>query len=92
MNIQAFLFAICLSFVVVAQPLNDWARNNWKSFSTANYFQQNGFFVSMVFGVPNVLLAIVCLVNLIIGTAELAAYVKRMQFKEDARSKNAKNK
>ena len=92
MNVQAVLFGVCLTFIILCQPLNTWASSNWPLFASANYFTSNGFFVSMVFGIPNILLAIVCIINVIIGTASLAAEVKRMEFANERQKKAAKTK
>jgi hypothetical protein len=88
--VQGVLFAICLLFVPLSQPLNTLARTHWKVFASANYFGENGFFVSIMFGIPHILLAIVALINLLILTGQLAIQVKQMQFKHERKEKAQK--
>lgn len=86
-TVQVSLFGLCLAQILCAQPINSWARHHWKSFASANYFGEKGFFISIVLSVPSILLALVALVNLLIATASLAATVKRMQFQHEKRAK-----
>lgn len=83
MNAQVVLLGWSLLQVLVARPLNELAHQHWKVFASANYFGKNGFFVSMIFGAPHILLGLLSLLFLLIGTAQLAAVVKRMQFRND---------
>ncbi len=79
MGVQMAALAGCLLQVLFAQPLNALAHKHWRVFATEDYFGTNGFFVSIVFGLPLLLLAIVALINLLLGTASLAVTVKRME-------------
>jgi hypothetical protein len=83
---QIGLFGVCLFQTVLAQFFNDLARQHWQKFASANYFGERGFFVSILFGLPHVVFALVILVNLVVATASLAATVKRMQLQK--KSKN----
>lgn len=87
---QGSFFASCLIAVLLAQPLNAAAREHWQSFASANYFGERGFFVSIIWSVPHLLLGIIALINLLIGTAKLAITVKRMQFKHEHNEKKKK--
>jgi hypothetical protein len=78
---QIGFFGMCLVQTFLAQFYNDLARSEWQRFASANYFGERGFFVSIMFGLPHVVLAVVCLVNLMVATASLAATVKQMEFK-----------
>lgn len=80
MGVQVAVLAGCLLQVLLAQPLNALAHKYWRLFATEDYFGSNGFFVSIVFGFPLLLLAVLALVNLLLGTASLAVTVKRMEF------------
>ncbi len=84
---QICFFGVCLVQTVLAQFFNDLARRHWQKFASANYFGERGFFVSIVFGLPHVVLALVCLINLLVATANLAATVKKMQFKAEEKKK-----
>jgi transmembrane protein 18 len=89
---QVFFFGSCLLAVLLAQPLNAAAREHWESFASANYFGERGFFVSIIWSVPHLLLGIIALINLLIGTATLAITVKQMQFRHERSQKNKKKK
>lgn len=85
---QIGLFGLCLVQTVLAEFYNTLARQNWQRFASANYFGEKGFFVSIVFGVPHVLLALAAMVNLLIATANLAATVKKMEFQHQKKKKD----
>ena len=89
-EVQGAAFVLCLLAVVLAQPLNALARAHWPVFASANYFGERGFFVSIMWSLPHLLLATLALINLLIGTASLAATVKRMQFQHERNQKNKK--
>ncbi len=87
---QLCLMGLCLLQAALCQPLNSLARAHWQSFASANYFGDSGFFVSIMFGLPHLLIAVVALTNLIVVTAQLAATVKRMQFQRERELKSKK--
>ena len=89
-RLQGTAFVLCLLAVALAQPLNALARAHWRLFASANYFGERGFFVSIMWSLPHLLLATLALINLLIGTASLAATVKRMQFQHERSQKNKK--
>jgi hypothetical protein len=49
--------------VYMAETLNAALGANWQLFSRQNYFDANGFFVSMVYSCPNILLSLMVLVR-----------------------------
>ena len=89
--VQGSLFAVCLFNVAAAQPLNSLARQHWSRFASANYFGERGFFISVLWSVPHILLALVALVNILIGTARLAATVKSMELRQKNRKKTKRD-
>ncbi len=52
------------ALVLLAQRINRLASDHWQQFSTENYFDPEGFFISTVFSVPLVLNATVMLVSI----------------------------
>ncbi len=87
---QAGLMGFCLLQAALSQPLNGLARAHWKSFASANYFGDRGFFVSIMFGFPHLVVAVLALINLLVATAQLAVTVKRMQFQKERDLKKKK--
>ena len=49
--------------VYSAQYLNSYGAQNWEQFATQNYFDSKGFFISMMFSFPLLLMAILILVS-----------------------------
>ena len=80
---QAGLLGWCLLLTLLAQPLNAAAREHWRAFASANYFGERGLFAALVFGFPHLLVAVVALVNLLVGTAGLAVATKRLQLEQE---------
>ena len=57
--LQTLIFFSCSMAIYFAENLNELAELNWKKFSTQNYFDKHGVFVSVVFSTP--LLIILCI-------------------------------
>jgi hypothetical protein len=53
-----------VGLVTAAQYINEWAMANWAQFAAKPYFTKNGFFVSMIFSFPLLILAILITVPL----------------------------
>lgn len=50
----------------LARQLNSIAHNHWQKFSHEDYFDENGFFISMVFSFPvlvNTMIGVVFILN-----------------------------
>ena len=65
---QGTVFFIISLLVFTAEPLNRLSANNWRKFSTQNYFDNHGVFASVVYAAPlliNCLIILVCLKRLI---------------------------
>ncbi len=45
------------------ETLNELGRSHWQLFSEVNYFDQGGFFMTIVFGLPLVLNCLLALVS-----------------------------
>ncbi|CAI2164836.1 18957_t:CDS:2 [Funneliformis geosporum] len=50
-SLAVITFGLML-LVGLAKPINTLAQDNWQKFSRDNYFDQSGFFISMVFSFP----------------------------------------
>jgi len=84
--LQVVWFVFIAVSVFFAEPLNNWGRQNWPSFSTQNYFDRNGLFAMIFFAGPLLLIANVILVNLSVRTMLLAIRVSRMKMRVQAAS------
>ncbi|KAL0487520.1 hypothetical protein AKO1_008660, partial [Acrasis kona] len=78
-SIQAGLFIIILGIVYAAEAINKWGDQNWKTFSSQNYFDESGTFVTVLLSVPLLLIAVFMLCNLLFTTCNLMVAVKRKQ-------------
>ncbi len=70
--------------VFSAQRINSIAQENYKSFAGQAYFDQGGFFVSVMWSAPLLVLATCILVNLLLQTCAMMAQVKAQQFRREA--------
>mmetsp|Transcript_5770 Transcript_5770/g.10974 ORF Transcript_5770/g.10974 Transcript_5770/m.10974 type:complete len:166 (-) Transcript_5770:242-739(-) len=84
-DIHTFLFIILLVMVYMAETVNQVLGDNWELFSNQNYFDKNGFFISVVYSSPLVILLMIVLVNQIIQMAKLMVKVKSAQLKVESR-------
>jgi hypothetical protein len=74
------LFFIC-GAVLVSRHLNAIGAENWKHFSSQNYFDQNGIFVGAVFAGPLLVTGFVHLIFVLKTAANLLIVVKRAEFR-----------
>ena len=88
---QSLTFFVVCSFVWSSEMLNTYARANWERFSTQNYFDSHGFFISVMFSGPLLLLAMFQMVNFLIIASNLLVEVKREEIKRKILS-NSSNK
>lgn len=90
-RVQTVMLVVLALHVFMAQPINTWASANWKLFASENYFGENGFFVTIVYGFPLLVLGVLAVINLLLGTARLAVTVKRMELQRNKREQEKKN-
>lgn len=85
LNFQMFLFLLALAGVYLAERLNSLLGENWKSFSTQNYFDPNGVFLSSVWSGPLLIIAIIILINTLLSLCCLIVRWKRAELRHRAR-------
>ena len=73
-----------------ASTLNAWGAEHWEHFSTQNYFDKNGVFVSALFTAPMILVLLVQLVLIARHLTNLAVAAGKLKLKSIARDKAAK--
>jgi hypothetical protein len=89
-NLQAFFFFLICGLVICAQQINSLAGQYWSHFSTQNYFDESGLFISTVFSAPLLLNGTFILSLFLLHTAQLLIRVKRLQFSHERREQQRK--
>ena len=79
---QMMLFFVCMCLAFGAERINTLARENWKKFSTQDYFDEKGLFISVVFSGPLLCILIVVLVNFLFIMTGVMIKVKRAELKK----------
>lgn len=69
--LQAFIFVLIAVFVALSERLNSFAQENWKEFSTQDYFDRHGVFTSIMYSAPMLCVAFFQLVSFIFLMASL---------------------
>ncbi|KAH3743767.1 transmembrane protein 18-like [Pelomyxa schiedti] len=60
---QCALFLITCVMAALAQPINALAQEYWEAFTSYNYFDRSGFFISMTFTAPLLICCFICVVS-----------------------------
>ena len=89
-NFQLILSALTFSGVFLAEKLNTFLGQNWKSFSSQNYFDPQGLFISVMWSGPLLLITILILVNTLVTLCMLMVRWKRAELKHRAREARSK--
>lgn len=85
-NIHAVFFVVHLSGVLLAERLNNYLSSKWEQFSSQNYFDSQGVFISVVWSGPILLLSCFMLINWFYQTYLLMIQVKRAQIQRKQKS------
>ncbi|ALC41449.1 CG30051 [Drosophila busckii] len=84
-NFQVFLFLFLLLVVYFSESINEYAANNWRTFSKQQYFDSNGLFISTVFSIPILLNCMLLIGTWLYNSTQMMATLKTAQLKERAR-------
>nr|VDD44949.1 unnamed protein product [Brassica oleracea] len=76
--------------VYYAESLNRVLRKNWKSFSTQNYFDPQGAFLSVLWSGPLLVIAMIILINTLLSLCYLIVKWKRAELRHRARVARSK--
>ena len=74
-TVQIGLFVSIMASVYMAERLNTFAAANWESFSTQNYFDKRGVFISTLWSTPLLLIGTVMLFQNLYNSASLLIQV-----------------
>ena len=74
---------LCTDLIVYnTQYINTWCSDNWRSFSSQNYFDPSGMFITFVVSLPLAIISLIALVLGLYNTAQLVIKVKALEFKQ----------
>ncbi|XP_010538916.1 PREDICTED: transmembrane protein 18-like [Tarenaya hassleriana] len=90
LNFHMCLFLLALAGVYFAEGLNGFLGKNWKSFSTQNYFDPHGVFLSVLWSGPLLVLAMIILINTLFSLCYLIVKWKRAELRHRARLASTK--
>ena len=91
-NIQSLLLVLLCASVYFAETLNKYGAENWASFSTQNYFDKNGIFVSVVFSAPLLLTGTFMMLYTLYSSAHMLVSVKRLELGIEKKKKSDPSK
>lgn len=89
-NFQMFLFLLALAGVYLAERLNSILGENWKSFSSQNYFDPSGVFMSVLWSGPLLAFSMIILINTLFSLCYLIVKWKRAELRHRARAARGK--
>ena len=72
------MFFAVATLVGLSETLNTYAHMNWRAFSKQDYFDPHGFFISVMFSGPLLLLAMFQMVNFLVMSANLLVEVSQL--------------
>lgn len=85
LNFQMCLFLVALSSVYLAERLNRFLGEHWKSFATQNYFDPQGVFLSTVWSGPLLIISMIILINTLFSLCTLIVRWKRAELRHRAK-------
>ena len=84
-GVQTGIFLGAAALIYLAEPINSFLEARWESFSSQNYFDRAGLFISVVLSGPLLLCSLLTLVNLLVIVARDLVKLKRMELRHRAR-------
>ncbi|XP_064481002.1 transmembrane protein 18-like [Ornithodoros turicata] len=90
-NVQAALFLTALLLVYFSEALNELAAKHWRSFSSQQYFDSQGMFISLVFSTPLLLNCIIMVGQWMWTSATMMTRLKQAQLRRELRKQRSGN-
>ena len=89
-NIRSVLLFMLLGLTFCCQYINAFLSkdDNWKKFSSQNYFQEDGVFILVMFALPCICNALLCLIYLYMEIVNISIQAKRLQILRQRRGAN----
>jgi len=86
-NVQIFLFFTLVALVWLSRSINDFCLAHWKEFARFEYFDKQGFFISLMFSAPLLLCTFLILINFLRELFSLLVKVKTEEIKKNRKTK-----
>ncbi|KAJ1922877.1 Transmembrane protein 18 [Tieghemiomyces parasiticus] len=83
----SILFAGLCLLILAAPCLNLLGDRYWPHFSSTNYFQTNGHFITLVYSLPLMILLVVVLILLVAQVAQMLIRAKRQELRWQAKKR-----
>jgi len=80
-TVQTVLWLLLLLAAWMARWLNDLGSQFWREFATQNYFDTQGFFVSVMYTLPLMLICLFIVANFVLLASRLLIQVKRAELR-----------
>lgn len=90
-NVQAGLFVVALLLVYFSEALNELAAQHWQAFSSQQYFDSQGMFISLVFSAPLLLNCIIMVGQWMWTSGTLMIRLKQAQLRREIRRQRSAN-
>lgn len=90
-NVQAGLFVVALLLVYFSEALNELAAQHWRAFSSQQYFDSQGMFISLVFSAPLLLNCIIMVGQWMWTSGTLMIRLKQAQLRREIRRQRSAN-
>uniref|UniRef100_A0ACD6AFN2 Uncharacterized protein n=1 Tax=Avena sativa TaxID=4498 RepID=A0ACD6AFN2_AVESA len=87
---QLILSALVFSGIFLAEKLNTFLAQNWKCFTSQNYFDPQGLLISVMWSGPLFVITILIMVNTLVMLCMLMLRWKRAELKHRAREARKK--
>ncbi|XP_042464517.1 transmembrane protein 18-like isoform X1 [Zingiber officinale] len=84
-NFQLFLSLLAFSGVYLAERVNSFLGKRWQSFSSQNYFDPHGVFISVLWSGPLLVITILIVVNTLFTLCHLMVKWKKAELRHRAR-------
>jgi hypothetical protein len=85
--LQFFLFALIVGMVVATEPINAWARANWRLIATQRYFDERGVFMGIFYAGPLLAAGFFQLLLSLKNMVDMVVIVKRAEYRQQLRTK-----
>jgi len=89
---QRNILFLVLPLILLAQTLNDKTSENWKMFSTQDYFDSGGIFTGVFWAAPLLLIGFIAVANLVRIAGNLLVEVKTKTLKDKRKKTKGSNK
>ena len=91
-TVQFSLLIIICILIYFAETFNAYGSKHWNRFSTQDYFDSNGVFMSVIFSTPLLLIGVGIMLHALYDTSQMLVKVKRLELGIDKRGGGGKQK